>query len=350
MLALLHFYFTTMRGVSKIQFTDSQKEKPPMFRLDTFARLATFIGLIGFAGACAPTATPTSAPIAAPTATRAPTTTPVTKIKVVATTTQVTALAKVVGGDYIELTGLLGAGVDPHEYEPTPGDVRTVADAQLVVENGVGLEKWLDKVIQNSGTRAPIIDTSKGVQIRKGDEQEPQGDPHIWHSVPNAIIMLNNIRDGLIQADPTNADYYKANAAACEKKLNDLDKYIMDQIASIPPANRKFVSNHDAFGYYVDRYGLTFVGSVIPSMDTSYEPSAKELADLIQAIKAQGVKAVFTESSVNPSLARQLAQDAGVKVVDGALYGDTLGPPGSGADTLDGMLKINTDIIVSNLK
>lgn len=317
-----------------------------MFRLDTFARLATFVGLVIFAGACAPTSAPTTTPTAA----GVPMAAPVTKIKVVATTTQVTALAKVVGGDYIDLVGILNAGVDPHEYESTPSDVRAFVNAQLIVENGVGLEKWLDKVIQNSGTRAPIIDSSKGVKIRKGDEQEPQGDPHIWHSVPNAIIMLNNICDGLIQADPANADYYNANAAAYEKKLNDLDKYIMDQIASIPAANRKFVSNHDAFGYYVDRYGLTFVGSVIPSMDTSYEPSAKELADLIQAIKAQGVKAVFTESSVNPSLADQIAQDAGVKVVDGVLYGDTLGPPGSGADSLDGMLKTNTDIIVRNLK
>jgi ABC-type Zn uptake system ZnuABC Zn-binding protein ZnuA len=317
-----------------------------MFRLDTFARLATFIGLIVLAIACAPT----SAPIATPIATRALTAAPITKIKVVATTTQVTALTKVIGGDNIDLVGILNAGVDPHEYESTPGDVRAFANAQLIVENGVGLEKWLDKVIQNSGTKAPIIDSSKGVKIRKGDEQEPNGDPHIWHSVPNAIIMLHNIRDGLVQANPTNADYYKANAAAYEKKLNDLDKYILDQIASIPAANRKLVTNHDALGYYVDRYGLTFVGSVIPSMDTSFEPSAKELADLIQAIKAQGVKAIFTESSVNPSLSKQVAQDAGVRVVDGALYGDTLGPPGSGADTLDGMLRSNTDIIVSNLK
>ena len=341
-----------------------------MSRTSLRAFLLSFV-LLGVVAACAPAPTPvptvappTAAPIAtrAPTATTAPTATsvppatsvptamPALKLKVVATTTQVTALTKVVGGDYIDLVGILGAGVDPHEYEPTPSDVRAFAGAQLIVENGVGLEKWLDKVIQNSGTKAPIIDSSKGVSIRKGDEEEPQGDPHIWHSAVNAIIMLNNIRDGLAQADPAHADTFKANAAAYEKKLNDLDKYITDQIASIPVANRKFVSNHDAFGYYLERYKLTFVGSVIPSMDTSFEPSAKELADLVDAIKAQGVKAIFSESSVNPALSKQIAQDAGVKVVDGALYGDTLGPPGSGADTLDGMLKINTDLIVSNLK
>ncbi|MCL4395806.1 MAG: metal ABC transporter substrate-binding protein, partial [Chloroflexi bacterium] len=143
---------------------------------------------------------------------------------------------------------------------------------------------------------------------------------------------------------------YRANAAAYDKKLNDLDQYIQTQIATIPPADRKFVTNHDAFGYHVDRYGLTYVGSIIPSMDTSYEPSAKQLADLEDAIKAQGVKAIFTETSVNPALAQQIARDAGVKVVNGALYGDSLGGPGSGADTVDGMLKFNTDIIVANLK
>ncbi len=307
-----------------------------MCRLDALPRLVLFAGIIAFASACAPTGTPAV--------------TAGTKIKVVATTTQVTALAQVVGGDQIALTGIMKAGIDPHEYEPTPQDVRAVADAQLILENGVGIESWLNKLIQNSGTHASVIDASKGVQIRKGDAQEPLGDPHIWHSIPNAIIMLNNIRDSLAQIDPAHAAAYQANAAAYQQTLNNLDQYIMEQIASIPAPNRKLVTNHDTLGYYADRYGLTFVGSIIPSMDTSYQPSAKELANLIQAIKAQHVKAVFSEASVNPALARQIAQDAGVKVVGGALYGDTLGPPGSSADTLDGMLKINTDIIVSNLK
>ena len=293
--------------------------------------------------ACAP------APTALPLATGLGTPTP-QKLKVVATTTQVTALAQVVGGDKIVLVGLIKANVDPHEYEVTPDDLRTFANAQVIFKNGVGLEKSLEKVIANSGTQAPLLDTSKGVKIRKGDEQEPDGDPHIWQSVPNAVIMLHNIRDGLIQADPTNAGAYAANAAAYEQKLNSLDQYILAQIASIPPPDRKLVTNHDALGYYVDRYGLTFVGSIIPSMDTSFQPSAKELVDLVNNIKAQHVKAVFTESSVNPALAQQIAQEAGVKVVDGALYGDSLGLPGSGADTLDGMLKSNTDLNVSNLK
>jgi zinc/manganese transport system substrate-binding protein/manganese/iron transport system substrate-binding protein len=304
------------------------------FRSTIFARLLFLVLCAVSASACAST---TPAPS-------------ISRVKVAATTTQVTALAQAVGSDKIDLTGLLKANVDPHEYEPTPEDVRALANAQIIFINGVGLEKWLDKVITNSGTKAPIVDTSKGVQIREGDAADPQGDPHIWHSAVNAIIMLNNIRDGLIQVDSANRDAYTTNAAAYEKKLRDLDQYIMQQIASIPAANRKMVSNHDAFGYYVERYGITFVGSIIPSLDTNAQPSAKEVADLVEAIKSQHVKAIFTESSINPQLAQQIAQEAGVKVVDGALYGDTLGPPGSGADTLDGMLKANTDLIVSNLK
>ncbi|MGB8644942.1 MAG: zinc ABC transporter substrate-binding protein [Anaerolineae bacterium] len=272
------------------------------------------------------------------------------RVRVVATTTQVTALARAAGGDRIELTGILQANVDPHEYEPTPANVRAFANAQLIVINGVGLERWLDKVITNSGTHAPIVDTSLGVTLRKGDPAEPRGDPHIWFAASNDVIMLNNIRDGLVQVDSANADYYKANAAAYEKKLNDLDQYIMQQIASIPAANRKFVTNHDAMGYYIDRYGLAFVGSIIPSMDTNYEPSAQDLTRLVEAIKAQRVKAVFSEASINPNLARQIAQETNVKVVDGVLYADTLGPSGSGADTVEGMLKMDTDLIVANLK
>ncbi len=297
--------------------------------------------LTALVAACAVGETPSSAPAAS-----------TDKLKVVATTTQVTALAKIVGADLISLTGVLSANTDPHEYEPTPNDVKAFALTQVIVVNGVGLEKWLEKTMTNSGSTARVIDCSHGVMLRqtKGDQGKVENDPHIWHSVPNAIIMLHNIRDGLSQADPSHASVYQANAAAYELTLKSLDQYITNQTASIPPAQRKLVSNHDTFGYYAERYGLTVVGSVIPSMDTNYQPAPQDFAELVKAIRAQQVKAIFTESSINPKLAQQIAQEAGVKVVNGALYGDTLGPPGSDADSLDGMLKHNTDLIVSNLK
>ena len=182
-----------------------------------------------------------------------------------------------------------------------------------------------------------------------GDEEEPGGDPHVWFSAANAVTMTRNIRDALIQADPSNADTYNANADSYLQQLDDLDKYIMSQVDTVPPDWRKIVTNHDAFGYFIDRYKLTFVGSIIPSMSTDAQPSAQAVSELITKIKAENVKAIFLESSINPSLAEQIGNDAGVKVVD-TLYGDTLGPPGSpGADYI-GMMRYNTDTIVSALK
>lgn len=288
----------------------------------------------------------------APAPTSAPSAKPDAKLRVVATTTQVSALTQIVAGNKIAFTGILRANVDAHEYEPTPEDTRNFANAQVILTNGVGLEVWLQKLIKNSGTYAAVAEMSRGISIRtaKDSQGKEEQDPHIWHSIPNAIIMLNNIRDELAKQDPTNAETYKANAAAYEAKLNDLDKYITAQISTIPEANRKLVTNHDSFGYYVERYHLTFVGAIIPSMDTNYQPSPKELTDLVKAIKAQKAKAIFLEASIKPTLAKQIAQEAGVIVVDGALYGDSLGPPGSGAETLDGMMKANTDLLVKNLK
>jgi ABC-type Zn uptake system ZnuABC Zn-binding protein ZnuA len=312
------------------------------------------LALLLLSAACAPrTTTPLAA---APTTGTVPITvpweTPAAKLRVVATTTQINVLTQIVAGNKIELAGILKANVDAHDYEPTPEDARNFANAQLIFVNGIGLEDWLDKLIKNSGTRAVIVQVSRNVTIRKVKDlqgkEEP--DPHIWHSVPNAIIMLHNIRDELARRDAANAETFKSSAAAYESKLNDLDKYIMAQIATIPAANRKLVTNHDALGYYAARYGLTFVGSIIPSMDTNYQPAPKELADLVKVIKAQKVEAIFIESSIKPALAQQIAKEAGVRVVDGVLYGDALGPPGSNAETLDGMLKANTDLIVSNLK
>jgi ABC-type Zn uptake system ZnuABC Zn-binding protein ZnuA len=193
-----------------------------------------------------------------------------------------------------------------------------------------------------------VIVTS-GANIRKGDEEEPAGDPHVWLDVTNAMTMTRNIRDTLVKVDPPNADTYKANTDAYLKKLSDLDKYIMDQIATVPADQRKMVTNHDVFGYYIDRYGLTFVGSIIPSMSTEAQPSAQDVADLIKKIKDEKVKAIFLESSINPGLAQQIANDAGVKVVDN-LYGDTLGAPGTPGATYEGMMRYNTDRIVEALK
>ncbi len=274
---------------------------------------------------------------------------PATKLKVVATTTQVGDFVKNVGGNRIELITILKPNADPHDYEPTADDSKALASAQIVFTNGIGLDEWLDKLIQNSGTKAKKVVTSDGIKPRPGEgEEEKEGDPHIWFSVDNVKVMVDNISKGLSGLDAAGAAVYQANVTAYKEQLDKLDKDIKVQIATIPEADRKLVTNHDAFGYYLDRYGIKFIGSVIPSFDSTAEPSAKDLADLVVKIKAEKVKAIFTESSLNPKLEQQIAAQAGIKIFSN-LYGDTLGDAGSDGDTYIKMMQTNTKNIVAGL-
>lgn len=274
------------------------------------------------------------------------------RLTVVATTTQVADFARNVAGDDADVVQLLKPNVDPHDFEPSPKDVHDLARADVLVENGVGLEHgWLDSAVQAAGFKGTQVDTSKGVAVR-GEAGDEHGDPHIWHDPRNAVIMVGNIRDALVAADPAHAPDFQANAAAYVAKLTALDADIQAQISSLPADDRKLVTNHDAFGYYVDRYGLTFVGSIIPSFDTSAALSGTQLNDLVAEIKATGTKAIFSESSLPGSTAETLGREAGVKVEAGedSLYGDTLGPPGSAGATYLEMEEHNTTTIVAALR
>jgi ABC-type Zn uptake system ZnuABC Zn-binding protein ZnuA len=267
-------------------------------------------------------------------------------LRVVATTTQVADLAANVGGDRIQVTSLLRPGIDAHDYEPSPADIDALAHADLVLQNGVGLEEWLGDTIESSGFDGPVVDTSQGVRLRQVDGE---ADPHIWQNPRNAQVMAANIERGLAGADPAGAAAYEAGLAAYTRQLRDLDAEVERQVGSL--ANRKVVTNHDAFGYYLDRYGLEFVGSIIPSFDSSAELSGRDIRDLVAKIRATRVKAVFSETSLPPRAAETIGREAGVKVVVGedALYGDALGPPGSDGDTYLKMIRHNTATIVGNL-
>jgi ABC-type Zn uptake system ZnuABC Zn-binding protein ZnuA len=267
-------------------------------------------------------------------------------LNIVATTTQVADFATNVGGDRVRVTSLLKPNLDAHDYEPSPADVEAIARADLVLENGAGLETWLRDTITNSGFRGPVVDTSQGVRLRMVGGQP---DPHIWQSPRNAEVMVANIDRALAAADPADAAVFQANLAAYTKQLQVLDAEVQRQIDSL--ANKKLVTNHDAFGYYIDRYGLQLVGAVIPSFDTSAELSGRDIRDLVARIRATGAKAIFTETSLPPRAAETIAREAGVRVVTGedALYGDSLGPHGSDGDTYIRMIRHNTRTIVSNL-
>jgi ABC-type Zn uptake system ZnuABC Zn-binding protein ZnuA len=275
-------------------------------------------------------------------------------LRVVATTTQVADFARNVGGDKVEVTQILKPNVDPHDYEPSPADIQAIAQADVVVESGVGLEKWLDQTIRSAGFHGTLVDSSKGVNVRRGNgtDEEAAGDPHIWHDPKNAEIMSRNIASAFAAKDAAGKPAFEKNLAAYTARLDQLDGWIAQQIDTVPAAQRKLVTNHDAFGYYVDRYHLTFVGSIIPSFDTSAELSGKRLNDLVAKIKATDVKAIFSESSLPPKTAEAIGEQADVRVEAGesSLYGDTLGPAGSaGAAYLD-MERHNTTTIVSALR
>jgi zinc/manganese transport system substrate-binding protein/manganese/iron transport system substrate-binding protein len=272
--------------------------------------------------------------------------TPGRTLRVVATTTQVADFARNIGGDRVQVTSLFKPNVDAHDYEPSPADIDTIARADLVIENGAGLESWLHDTIESSGYDGPVVDTSQGVRLR---QLGGQPDPHIWQNPRNAMVMAGNIERAMAAADPAHADAFRANLAAYTKQLQALDVEVQRQRDSL--ANKRLVTNHDAFGYYIDRYGLQFVGSIIPSFDTSAELSGRDIRDLVAKIKATGVKAVFSETSLPPKTAETIAREAGVKVVEGedALYGDSLGPPGSDGDTYLKMVRHNTRTIVHNL-
>lgn len=271
---------------------------------------------------------------------------------VVATTVQVGALTREVAGDHLVIHTLVGPGVDPHEYEASAADLRQIAGAKLVLRNGIGLDDFLDRALK-SGEAKRVVTTTEGVRVRLGGGAGSNGqtdeDPHVWHNPLNAKIMVDNIVRALSETYPDDAAKFRENGEAYKAKLDATDAEIQRLIDGIPVANRKMVTDHDAFGYFIERYGLTYVGAVIPGTTTQSEPSSKDLAALQDTIRREGVKAIFAESSVDPKVARELARDTNVRIVDD-LYGDSLGDEGTDAATLDGMLLANARKIADALR
>jgi ABC-type Zn uptake system ZnuABC Zn-binding protein ZnuA len=264
-------------------------------------------------------------------------------LRMVTTTTHLADFARVLSQGRAEVFDLLKANVDAHDYEPTPADLEAVRRADLVVKNGVNLEDWLDRTLESAGSKARVVDASANVAVR-GD------DPHVWHDPIRAKSMVATLARAMRETDPDNAATYASAELAYQAELDALDAEIRRRIGALP--SKKLVTNHDAFGYYVERYGLEYVGSVIPSFDSQAELSSRELSALVARIRAEGVRAVFSEASLPPRTAETVAREAGVRVVSGddALYGDALGPPGSDADTYLKMMRHNTATIVENLR
>jgi len=269
------------------------------------------------------------------------------RLRVVATTTQVGEAARGVGGDDIALTVLLKPGAEAHDFEITTTAAAAIERSDLILESGAGLEVWLEGALATIGGRDRLRDMSQGVDLRDAADADDAGevDPHYWLTAPNASRMVENVQAALSAARPDLAGAFAERASAYLARLDTADVEIRRLIAEIPAERRGIVTNHDALGYFLAEYGLRFVGSVFPSLDVSAEPNPAQLAALADTIRGEGVVAIFSELAVSPKLAKAIADETGARVVDEPLYTDSLGLPGSGADTLDGMLLHDAQVI-----
>jgi zinc/manganese transport system substrate-binding protein len=273
------------------------------------------------------------------------------KLAVVATTTHVADFARAVGGERVQVTQLLQPNSDPHNFEPRPGDVRDVATAKVMLVNGLGLDAWAGDVVKRSGGNPQVVDLGAAVPVKRSGSghaehgQADDHDPHWFHDPRNARAAVERIRDVLASSDPSHAGAYRANASAYLAKLQKLDSGIERCFASVPRGDRKLVTDHDAFGYFTDRYGIQVVGAVIPSQTTQAQPSARDTANLARLIERENVKAIFAEESLSPKLARALADQTGA-TAEYHLYGDSLGPKGSPGATYLSMEHANADAMV----
>lgn len=313
------------------------------------------------------------------------------RLRVVATTTQLADFTKEVGGDDVELTGLLKPGASAHHFDPSPADLLALGRADVLVVNGAGLEAFVGSAVEASGFHGKTITAADGLDQKTlkeitaegaaeaggaeahdhahesadahdhasgteeaahadgDDDDHDHGDlnPHIWTSPRNAEGMVSEVAKGLAQADPAHKADYQRRADAYLLKLKGLDEWITTQMDRVPKAERIMVTGHDSLRYYLHDYGIAFAGSILPSFEDNAEPSAADVDRLVATIKERKVRAVFVESSMSPGLARTIAKEAGVKVVDAeSLYTDSLGPVGSSSAQYLGATIHNTQTIL----
>lgn len=273
-------------------------------------------------------------------------------LDVVATTTQIGDFARAVGGEDVDVHQILKPNSDAHDYEPRPSDVRETATAKVVLTNGQKLDAWMGEVVDQSGGDPEVVDLSKNLPDRvAGEHSGPEAstyDPHWFHDPANVQRAVVAIRDAFVKADPAHAAAYRRNAAAYLAKLRALDARIRTCVATIPPADRKLVTDHDAFNYFAKRYGLQVVGAVIPSQTTQAQASAGDLARLAAVIRRENVRAVFPEESLSAKTAESIADQTGA-ASEYHLYGDALGPNGSKGATYLSMEQANADAIARGL-
>ena len=264
-------------------------------------------------------------------------------LKIVASFSILGDMVEEVVGDMAEVTTIVGPDADAHVYQPSVADARAVAEADIIFVNGLGFETWSDTLIAESGTKAPVHIATKGVTPVEVDGEI---DPHAWNSLLNGVTYVQNIAVVLSEAMPDNADEIAANADAYIAELKALDAETRNKLASLPADKRTVVTAHDAFGYLADSYGMTFLAPI--GIDTEAEPSAKDMATLIDQLKAQGAGALFVENITSPALVQQISDETGIKI-GGRLFSDALSERGGPATSYLAMFKHNLGSLLTAL-
>ena len=269
-------------------------------------------------------------------------------IEAVASFTVIADMVHNVGGDHVHVTSLIGPNGDPHAYEPTPNDAQALKRADIVFVSGLHLEGWLDRLIKASGYQGQPVVLSNGIKTRSMEEDGKQiTDPHAWNSAASGVVYVRNIISALQKADPDNASDYQAKGEQYIKQLEQLDAYARAQVQAIPGDKRKVLTSHDAFGYFGDAYGVTFLSPL--GFSTETEASAADVATLIKQIKQEHVSTYFFENSSDPRLVKQIANASGAQP-GGELYVESLSPADGPAPTYAQMFRYNVDKLTAAMK
>jgi ABC-type Zn uptake system ZnuABC Zn-binding protein ZnuA len=279
-------------------------------------------------------------------------------LRVVATINILGDVIANIGGDSIELITILPMGADPHAYQMTASDLQALRQADIVFLNGLGLEESMHSSLDQFTEQVPMVSASEGIEGLTFGSEEEEGqdveaehqhdiDPHVWMDPTQVMIWVQNITQALTQLDPDHAGTYQSNAADYMDALEELDEWIQDQVDNLPDERRILVTDHDNLGYFASRYGMQLVGAVVPAYSAAAEPSARELAQLQDAIQALGAPAIFVGTTVNPDLALQIADDLGIQVVP--IYTGSLSEPGGGASTYLQFMEYDVNMIVEAL-
>ena len=276
-------------------------------------------------------------------------------LPVVASFSILADLVRVVGGDRVSVTTLVGPNEDAHVFAPKPADARAIVQSKLLVTNGLGFEPWAQKLARSAGYKGETVIASQGIKPRamaeeKGHDDKghhpDETDPHAWQNPNNVVLYVRNIAAALANVDPVGAIPYQANAAAYVKELQTLDSWASGQFAAIPADKRRVITSHDAFGYFAAHYQIKFLAP--QGVSTDAEPGAKGVAQLIRQIQREKIRAVFVENMSNPRLLAQLSRDAGVSV-GAALYSDALSDAGQPGATYLQMMRHNVTQLVAGM-